>query len=157
MIWLTESMSAVILYQGPVSFANTKPMLLPILLASAVVCTKWCTLHPFLFARVYIFPKTFESTKWNKLLFDLLNAPQGKVEVEAGKEGMKFEAGAFSSYGMMALTASPGNQTHASSKHPDIFGLFSASSYRTRTSFKNYKQTGHRFWHDSGIAFYRGV
>ncbi|CAL8237819.1 unnamed protein product [Boreogadus saida] len=33
---------------------------------------------------------------------------QGKVEVEAGKEGMKFEAGAFSSYGMMALTASPG-------------------------------------------------
>ncbi|KAJ8402742.1 hypothetical protein AAFF_G00364140 [Aldrovandia affinis] len=32
---------------------------------------------------------------------------QGKVEVEAGKEGMKFEAGAFSYYGMMALTASP--------------------------------------------------
>ncbi|TRY88091.1 hypothetical protein DNTS_000669, partial [Danionella cerebrum] len=32
---------------------------------------------------------------------------QGKVEVEAGKEGLKFEAGAFSSYGMMALTASP--------------------------------------------------
>ncbi|KAI4889454.1 hypothetical protein NFI96_000408 [Prochilodus magdalenae] len=32
---------------------------------------------------------------------------QGKVEVEAGKDGMKFEAGAFSSYGIMALTASP--------------------------------------------------
>ncbi|XP_018082923.1 metal transporter CNNM2 isoform X2 [Xenopus laevis] len=32
---------------------------------------------------------------------------QGKVEVEAGKEGMKFEAGAFSYYGVMALTASP--------------------------------------------------
>ncbi|XP_060754956.1 metal transporter CNNM2 isoform X4 [Neoarius graeffei] len=32
---------------------------------------------------------------------------QGKVEVEAGKDGMKFEAGGFSSYGMMALTASP--------------------------------------------------
>ncbi|XP_062386773.1 metal transporter CNNM2 [Sardina pilchardus] len=32
---------------------------------------------------------------------------QGKVEVEAGKEGMKFEAGAFSSYGLMALTANP--------------------------------------------------
>ncbi|MBN3297197.1 CNNM2 protein, partial [Amia calva] len=32
---------------------------------------------------------------------------QGKVEVEAGKEGMKFEAGAFSYYGMLALTASP--------------------------------------------------
>jgi hypothetical protein len=34
--------------------------------------------------------------------------PQGKVEVEAGKEGMKFEASAFSYYGVMALTASPG-------------------------------------------------
>lgn len=33
---------------------------------------------------------------------------QGKVEVEAGKEGMKFEAGPFSFYGMMSLTASPG-------------------------------------------------
>ncbi|XP_054840163.1 metal transporter CNNM2 [Eublepharis macularius] len=32
---------------------------------------------------------------------------QGKVEVEAGKEGMKFEAGAFSYYGVMALTAPP--------------------------------------------------
>ncbi|XP_061578801.1 metal transporter CNNM2 isoform X3 [Cololabis saira] len=32
---------------------------------------------------------------------------QGKVDVEAGKEGMKFEAGPFSFYGMMALTASP--------------------------------------------------
>lgn len=34
--------------------------------------------------------------------------PQGKVEVEAGKEGMRFEASAFSYYGVMALTASPG-------------------------------------------------
>uniref|UniRef100_A0A087XIC7 Metal transporter n=1 Tax=Poecilia formosa TaxID=48698 RepID=A0A087XIC7_POEFO len=32
---------------------------------------------------------------------------QGKVEVEAGKEEMKFEAGPFSFYGMMALTAPP--------------------------------------------------
>ncbi|XP_016127803.1 metal transporter CNNM2-like isoform X1 [Sinocyclocheilus grahami] len=32
---------------------------------------------------------------------------QGKVEVEAGKEGMKFEAGAFSYYGVLALTSSP--------------------------------------------------
>ncbi|XP_053439010.1 metal transporter CNNM2 isoform X1 [Nycticebus coucang] len=32
---------------------------------------------------------------------------QGKVEVEAGKEGMKFEASAFSYYGAVALTASP--------------------------------------------------
>ncbi|XP_013924065.1 PREDICTED: metal transporter CNNM2 isoform X1 [Thamnophis sirtalis] len=36
-----------------------------------------------------------------------LNSLKGKVEVEAGKEGMKFEAGAFSYYGVMALTASP--------------------------------------------------
>lgn len=34
--------------------------------------------------------------------------PQGRVEVEAGKEGMKFEASAFSYYGVTALTASPG-------------------------------------------------
>ncbi|NXO04574.1 CNNM4 protein, partial [Rhinopomastus cyanomelas] len=32
---------------------------------------------------------------------------QGKVEVEAGKECMKFEAGAFSYYGVMALGPSP--------------------------------------------------
>uniref|UniRef100_A0A4W5NR25 Metal transporter n=1 Tax=Hucho hucho TaxID=62062 RepID=A0A4W5NR25_9TELE len=43
---------------------------------------------------------------------------QGKVEVEAGKEGMKFEAGAFSSYGMMALTTSPENKSP-----PRPFGL----------------------------------
>lgn len=39
---------------------------------------------------------------------------QGKVEVEAGKEGMKFEAGAFSYYGVLSLTSSPGlNDCHA--------------------------------------------
>lgn len=38
---------------------------------------------------------------------------QGKVEVEAGKEGMKFEASAFSYYGVMALTASPGEFSSA--------------------------------------------
>ncbi|XP_022611327.1 metal transporter CNNM2 isoform X5 [Seriola dumerili] len=43
---------------------------------------------------------------------------QGKVEVEAGKEGMKFEAGPFSFYGMMALTASPENKSP-----PRPFGL----------------------------------
>ncbi|KAM6067389.1 metal transporter CNNM2 isoform 3-T4 [Chlamydotis macqueenii] len=43
---------------------------------------------------------------------------QGKVEVEAGKEGMKFEAGAFSYYGVMALTASPDLKT-AVPKCPD--------------------------------------
>ncbi|NXY12390.1 CNNM4 protein, partial [Pteruthius melanotis] len=34
---------------------------------------------------------------------------QGKVEVEAGKECMKFEAGAFSYYGVMALSPPPGS------------------------------------------------
>ncbi|XP_023654696.1 metal transporter CNNM2-like isoform X2 [Paramormyrops kingsleyae] len=43
---------------------------------------------------------------------------QGKVEVEAGKEGMKFEAGPFSSYGVMALTVSPENKSP-----PRSFGL----------------------------------
>uniref|UniRef100_A0A3Q0RD80 Metal transporter n=1 Tax=Amphilophus citrinellus TaxID=61819 RepID=A0A3Q0RD80_AMPCI len=43
---------------------------------------------------------------------------QGKVEVEAGKEGMKFEAGPFSFYGIMALTASPENKSP-----PRPFGL----------------------------------
>lgn len=33
------------------------------------------------------------------------------MEVEAGKEGMKFEAGPFSFYGMMSLTASPGKRS----------------------------------------------
>lgn len=31
--------------------------------------------------------------------------PQGRVEVEAGNENMKFETGPFSSYGVMALSA----------------------------------------------------
>lgn len=35
-----------------------------------------------------------------------ISPSQGKVEVEAGKEGIKFDAGPFSFYGMMALTAS---------------------------------------------------
>ncbi|XP_021555240.1 metal transporter CNNM2 isoform X5 [Neomonachus schauinslandi] len=43
---------------------------------------------------------------------------QGKVEVEAGKEGMKFEASAFSYYGVMALTASPGERENKSPPRP---------------------------------------
>ncbi|XP_024914306.1 metal transporter CNNM2 isoform X2 [Cynoglossus semilaevis] len=43
---------------------------------------------------------------------------QGKVEVEAGKEGIKFEAGPFSFYGMMSLTTSPENKSP-----PRPFGL----------------------------------
>ncbi|NWV14866.1 CNNM4 protein, partial [Ptilonorhynchus violaceus] len=41
---------------------------------------------------------------------------QGKVEVEAGKECMKFEAGAFSYYGVMALAPPPG-----AGEHPQTF------------------------------------
>ncbi|XP_057186969.1 metal transporter CNNM2 isoform X2 [Triplophysa rosa] len=52
---------------------------------------------------------------------------QGKVEVEAGKEGMKFEAGAFSLYGMMALTASPENKSP-----PWSFGLNHSDSLHHR-------------------------
>lgn len=35
---------------------------------------------------------------------------QGKVEVEAGKENMKFETGAFSYYGTMALASIPSGE-----------------------------------------------
>lgn len=35
---------------------------------------------------------------------------QGKVEVEAGKENMKFETGAFSYYGTMALSTAPSGE-----------------------------------------------
>ncbi|NXM76364.1 CNNM4 protein, partial [Serilophus lunatus] len=40
---------------------------------------------------------------------------QGKVEVEAGKESMKFEAGPFSYYGVMALTPPPGSELRSPS------------------------------------------
>lgn len=49
--------------------------------------------------------------------------PQGKVEVEAGKEGMKFKAGPFSYYGLMALTSSPGlcnGETHTHTHMPAL-------------------------------------
>ncbi|XP_066449195.1 metal transporter CNNM4 [Eleutherodactylus coqui] len=41
----------------------------------------------------------------NKLADYFILILQGKVEVEAGKENMKFESGAFSYYGVMALSA----------------------------------------------------
>lgn len=40
---------------------------------------------------------------------------QGKVEVEAGKENMKFETGAFSYYGTMALSLVPPGELWAGS------------------------------------------
>lgn len=43
------------------------------------------------------------------------------MEVEAGKEGMKFEASAFSYYGVMALTASPGEWSPPASTGRTLF------------------------------------
>lgn len=43
---------------------------------------------------------------------------QGKVEVEAGKENMKFETGAFSYYGTMALSTAPSGELWARSLKP---------------------------------------
>ncbi|NWH96893.1 CNNM2 protein, partial [Tichodroma muraria] len=45
---------------------------------------------------------------------------QGKVEVEAGKECMKFEAGAFSYYGVMALSPPPGAGEHPGSPGSEL-------------------------------------
>lgn len=43
---------------------------------------------------------------------------QGKVEVEAGKENMKFETGAFSYYGTMALSTATSGELWARSLGP---------------------------------------
>uniref|UniRef100_A0A8C4JPT6 Metal transporter n=1 Tax=Dromaius novaehollandiae TaxID=8790 RepID=A0A8C4JPT6_DRONO len=51
-------------------------------------------------------PRHFLYTK-NKAADYFILILQGKVEVEAGKESMKFEAGAFSYYGVMALSPPP--------------------------------------------------
>lgn len=54
------------------------------------------------------------------------------MEVEAGKEGMKFEASAFSYYGVTALTASPGeclaSEGGAASEGPVALPSLPASS-----------------------------
>uniref|UniRef100_A0A8C4X7G1 Metal transporter n=1 Tax=Erpetoichthys calabaricus TaxID=27687 RepID=A0A8C4X7G1_ERPCA len=56
---------------------------------------------------------------------------QGKVEVEAGKEGMKFEAGAFSYYGMMALTALPVSGCTPQLRGKIMCGIINKSPPRT--------------------------
>ncbi|XP_063304670.1 metal transporter CNNM4 isoform X1 [Pelobates fuscus] len=43
----------------------------------------------------------------NKIADYFILVLQGKVEVEAGKENMKFESGAFSYYGVMAISSPP--------------------------------------------------
>lgn len=55
------------------------------------------------------------------------------MEVEAGKEGMKFEAGPFSFYGMMALTASPGKKLVQHEEHCMIENKLSVFSPRSRS------------------------
>uniref|UniRef100_G1SJG9 Metal transporter n=1 Tax=Oryctolagus cuniculus TaxID=9986 RepID=G1SJG9_RABIT len=55
---------------------------------------------------------------------------QGKVEVEAGKENMKFETGAFSYYGTMALTSVPPDRSPA---HPMPLSRSASLSYPDRT------------------------
>uniref|UniRef100_A0A8D2PAU1 Metal transporter n=1 Tax=Zosterops lateralis melanops TaxID=1220523 RepID=A0A8D2PAU1_ZOSLA len=53
---------------------------------------------------------------------------QGKVEVEAGKECMKFEAGAFSYYGVMALSPPPGD-LHGQGQLPGGSNLIRSPSH----------------------------
>ncbi|KAK0680197.1 CNNM4 protein, partial [Pygoscelis papua] len=57
---------------------------------------------------------------------------QGKVEVEAGKECMKFEAGAFSYYGVMALSPSPGSEIRSPS-HVSSLNRSASLSYHERS------------------------
>lgn len=60
----------------------------------------------------------------NKIADYFILILQGKVEVEAGKENMKFESGAFSYYGVMALTTSSGNELRS----PSHMGSLNRSS-----------------------------
>ncbi|NXV76107.1 CNNM4 protein, partial [Atlantisia rogersi] len=57
---------------------------------------------------------------------------QGKVEVEAGKECMKFEAGAFSYYGVMALNSSPVSDIRSPS-HVSSLNRSASLSYHERS------------------------
>ncbi|NXJ83277.1 CNNM4 protein, partial [Trogon melanurus] len=57
---------------------------------------------------------------------------QGKVEVEAGKECMKFEAGAFSYYGVMALGPTPTSEIRSPS-HVSGLNRSASLSYHERS------------------------
>ncbi|XP_068827804.1 metal transporter CNNM4 [Capricornis sumatraensis] len=59
---------------------------------------------------------------------------QGKVEVEAGKENMKFETGAFSYYGTMALSSAPSDR---SPSHPTALSRSASLSYPDRSETAN--------------------
>ncbi|XP_025068613.1 metal transporter CNNM4, partial [Alligator sinensis] len=57
---------------------------------------------------------------------------QGKVEVEAGKENMKFETGAFSFYGVMALSPPPNTELRSPS-HGSSLNRSASLSYPERS------------------------
>ncbi|NWU73301.1 CNNM4 protein, partial [Pterocles burchelli] len=57
---------------------------------------------------------------------------QGKVEVEAGKECMKFEAGAFSYYGVMAISPPPVTEVRSPS-HVSSLNRSASLSYHERS------------------------
>ncbi|XP_009074916.1 PREDICTED: metal transporter CNNM4, partial [Acanthisitta chloris] len=59
---------------------------------------------------------------------------QGKVEVEAGKECMKFEAGAFSYYGVMALGPTPGSALSYQERSESVSSPISGSNNQLNAS-----------------------
>ncbi|KAM9067831.1 metal transporter CNNM4 isoform X2 [Sarcophilus harrisii] len=80
--------------------------------------------HHKLAARHYLYVR-------NKAADYFILILQGKVEVEAGKENMKFETGAFSYYGIMALT-SPLNMDRSVS-YPNSLSRSPSVNYQERT------------------------
>lgn len=56
------------------------------------------------------------------------------MEVEAGKENMKFETGAFSYYGTMALSSAPSDR---SPSHPTALSRSASLSYPDRSETAN--------------------
>ncbi|XP_038027800.1 metal transporter CNNM4 [Anas platyrhynchos] len=76
-------------------------------------------------------PRHFLYTK-NKSADYFILILQGKVEVEAGKECMKFEAGAFSYYGVMAISPPPVSETRSPS-HVSSLNRSASLSYHERS------------------------
>ncbi|NXN61347.1 CNNM4 protein, partial [Rynchops niger] len=64
--------------------------------------------------------------------WDAVSPRQGKVEVEAGKECMKFEAGAFSYYGVMAISPPPVSEIRSPS-HVSGLNRSASLSYHERS------------------------
>ncbi|XP_017687352.1 PREDICTED: metal transporter CNNM4 [Lepidothrix coronata] len=62
---------------------------------------------------------------------------QGKVEVEAGKECMKFEAGPFTYYGVMALSPPPGSEFRSPSRGSGLARSASLSNHERSESISS--------------------